>query len=209
MLEIKLNHDAVKMYDSFMLSENQGKRIDSIIAFESIVADNIVEKDYDGESSRAPRVLRTKTGVMSRCMKHVQNEQEMAYLMFVFMGKHELAHKLLAMYTGLSKAMSQNTDEIVQKAKDHFKDELAVDEIKERIEVMLEQTARPLRPLKKLIRQIENSNYDFALFKAMIDEEDGPDSYIADVIEDSIVALKHLKSSGLFKSSEDEDDDED
>ena len=45
--------------------------------------------------------------------------------------------------------------------------------------------------MKRLIRQIDNSNYDYSLFKAMLDEDEG-DSYIPELIEDIMENVKSL-----------------
>ena len=212
-MEIKFNHEGIDLYKSFSLTKEQGDKLDSIIFFESIVADSIIEKDYNGKSEQAPRVLKTKTGVLSRCMEHVKDDQEAAYLLFVFMGKHEMIHRMLAMYSVLNEKMvgdSEEKSEVIRRAYEHFKDRMSMEEVKEKFSEMMAQATRPFKPLKKLLRQVENSNYNFSLFKAMIDDDDNPDGYISEVIADSVHSLKLLKKSGLFSSSSfDDDEDED
>ena len=210
MQKIEMNHDCTQLYESFMLSKEQSNRIDSVIWFESIVADNIIDRDYEGNPRKAPRVLRTKTGILSRCTKYAQDEQELAYMMFIFMGKHEMINKMLGIYSGITRALTDisQLDDVVDRAHDEFKDKMSRDEVKDKLHEMLSKTSRPLKPLKKLIRQVENSNYDFSLFKAMIDEEDNPDAYLVEVIEESAETLNNMKKSGMFGISKDEDDED-
>ena len=208
MIDVKFDHEGRELYKSFMLTESQGKRLDSIIAFESIVADSIINQDYDGDSKAAPRVLKTKTGVASRCLKHAKNEQEAAYMLFVFIGKHDSVSKLLALYESINDMLSGQIENVAMKEKGDFP-HMPEEEIRSRITEVLRDAARPLKPMKKLIRQIENANHDFDLFKAMIDEDDNPEEYIADVIDDSVMALKNLQQSGLFKMRREDEDDED
>lgn len=60
---------------------------------------------------------------------------------------------------------------------------------------MFTKQTRPFKPMKKLIRQIDNSNYDYSLFKAMLDDEDGDkDAYIPEVVEDMIEHVKGMRS---------------
>jgi hypothetical protein len=57
---------------------------------------------------------------------------------------------------------------------------------------MFAKQVRPFKPMKKLIRQIDNSNYDYSLFKAMLDDDENGDAYIPEIIEDIIENVKGM-----------------
>jgi hypothetical protein len=195
MEKITFNHEGVEIHESFNLSKQVGNKLDSIIIFETIVADRILEVQYDGVREDAPREVRTKTGVLARCLNYVSNEQERMYLAYAFVSKHTAALSLLAGYEALNRTMKDSglRDKMIEGAKEHFGDKFTLEKIEEKLEEMISKQGRPFKPMKKLIRQIDNSNYDYSLFKAMLDEEDG-DSYIPEVVEDMIEHIKDMRS---------------
>ena len=70
---------------------------------------------------------------------------------------------------------------------------------------MMDKQARPLKPFKKLIRQVENSNYDFNLFAAMLDEDEAS-TYVMDILESSMDGIKRMKDEGMFRMSSEDDE---
>lgn len=196
-MEITFNHEGVKIHDSFNLTEQQGNKLDSIIIFESIVADRIVEVEYRGIREDAPREVRTKTGVLARCLNYAASDQEKMYLAYAFINKHTAALTLLAGYEALIKTMSDDRlrDKMIEGAKEHFGEQFSIEKLEEKLQDMFTKQTRPFKPMKKLIRQIDNSNYDYSLFKAMLDDEDGDkDAYIPEVVEDMIEHIKEMRS---------------
>jgi hypothetical protein len=198
MEKITFNHDGVQIHESFNLSEKIGNKLDSIIIFETIVADRILEVEYEGVREDAPREIKTKTGVLARCMKYATNDQEIVYLAYAFVNKHNATLSALAGYEAFTKIGDPNGalhQEMIRAAKDHFGDKFSPDQLQEKLEDMIGSKTRPFKPMKKLIRQIDNSNYDYSLFKAMLDEEDGDvDAYIPEVVEDMIEHIKKMRS---------------
>lgn len=198
MEKITFNHDGVQIHESFNLSEQVGNKLDSIIMFESIVADRIVEVEYQGIRNDAPREVRTKTGVLARCLNYVTNEQERMYVAYAFVNKHNAALTLLAGYEALVKTVGDDRlrDKMIEGAKEHFGDKFNIEQLEEKLQDMLSKQTRPFKPMKKLIRQIDNSNYDYSLFKAMLDDEDGDkDAYITELVDDMIEVIKAMRST--------------
>jgi hypothetical protein len=197
MEKITFNHEGSGIHESFNLSEQVGNKLDSIIIFESIVADRIVEVEYQGIREDAPREVKTKTGVLSRCLNYASNEQERMYIAYAFVNKHTAALTLLAGYEALNKTMSDGNvrERMIEGAKEHFGEQFSIEKLEEKLSEMFAKQVRPFKPMKKLIRQIDNSNYDYSLFKAMLDDEDGDkDSYIPEVVEDMIEHIKEMRS---------------
>lgn len=192
-MEITFNHEGVKIHDSFNLTEEQGNKLDSVIMFETIVADRIIEVHYEGDRNAAPREVRTKTGVLSRCFKYAATDQEKFYLAYAFVNKHNMTLAVLAGYEALSTTTegSRLREKLIEGAREHFGDKFSIQELEQKLEDMLGSKARPFKPMKKLIRQIDNSNYDYSLFKAMLDEDEG-DNYIPELIEDIMENVKGL-----------------
>ncbi len=193
-MEITFNHEGVKIHDSFNLTEQQGNRLDSVIMFETIVADRILDVHYEGIREDAPREIKTKTGVLSRCLKYATNDQETMYLAYAFVNKHNATLSALAGYEALSRVGDKNSPlhtALIEGAKEHFGDKFSDEQLQEKLEDMLGSKTRPFKPMRKLIRQIDASNYDYSLFKAMLDEEDG-DAYIPELIEDIIENVKGM-----------------
>lgn len=193
-MNITFNHDGVKIHDSFNLTEQQGNRLDSVIMFETIVADRILDVHYEGVREDAPREIKTKTGVLSRCLKYATNDQETMYLAYAFVNKHNATLSALAGYEALSRVGDKNSPlhtALIEGAKEHFGDKFSDEQLQEKLEDMLGSKTRPFKPMRKLIRQIDASNYDYSLFKAMLDEEDG-DAYIPELIEDIIENVKGM-----------------
>lgn len=122
MEKITFNHEGIGIHESFNLTEQQGNKLDSIIIFESIVADRIVEVEYQGIREDAPREVRTKTGVLARCLNYAANDQEKMYLAYAFINKHTAALTLLAGYEALIKTMSDDRlrEKMIEGAKEHF-----------------------------------------------------------------------------------------
>ena len=192
-MEITFNHDGVQIHESFNLTKEQGNRMDSVIMFETIVADRIIEVHYEGDRNAVPREVRTKTGVLSRCMKYAVTDQEKFYLAYAFVNKHNMTMAVLAGYEALSATThgSKLRDKLIEGAKEHFGDKFSMEELEQKLEDMLDSKARPFKPMKRLIRQVDNSNYDYSLFKAMLDEDEG-DNYIPELIEDIMENVKGL-----------------
>jgi hypothetical protein len=193
-MEITFNHEGVQIHESFNLTKEQGNKIDSVIMFETIVADRIIEVHYEGERKAAPREVRTKTGVLSRCLQYATTDQEKFYLAYAFVNKHNMTMAVLAGYEALSATTegSKLRDKLIEGAKEHFGDKFSQEDLEEKLERMLDSKARPFKPMKKLIRQVDNSNYDYSLFKAMLDEDEG-DNYIPELLEDIMENVKGLE----------------
>lgn len=208
MEKIQFNHDGIEMYESFNLTKEQADRLESVIVFESIVARSIIKQDYNGEERSAPRALRTKTGVLSRSLKHANTEMEKLFLAFLFHTRAEVANTVIAAAQAFEEASQdyQMRTKLVEAAQDHFGDKMSREAIEKHLDNMMEKQARPLKPFRKLVRQVENSNYDFHLFNAMIDEDEAS-SYVMDVLESSMDGIKRMKDEGMFKMSSDEDED--
>lgn len=193
-MEITFNHEGVKIHDSFNLTEQQGNRLDSVIMFETIVADRILDVHYEGVREDAPREIKTKTGVLSRCLKYATNDQETMYLAYAFVNKHNATLSALAGYEAFSRISDKDSalhTALIEGAKEHFGDKFSDEQLQEKLEDMIGSKTRPFKPMRKLIRQIDASNYDYSLFKAMLDEEDG-DAYIPELIEDIIENVKGM-----------------
>lgn len=202
------NHDGIEMYESFNLTKEQADRLESAIVFESIVARSIIKHDYNGEERTAPRALRTKTGVLARSLKYANTEMEKLFLTFLFHTRAELANTVIAASEAFNEASQdyQMRVKLIEAAQNHFGDKMSREAIERHLDNMMEKQARPLKPFRKLVRQVENSNYDFHLFNAMIDEDEAS-SYVMDVLESSMDGIKRLKDEGMFKMSSDEDED--
>ncbi len=202
------NHDGIEMYESFNLTKEQADRLESAIVFESIVARSIIKQDYNGEERIAPRALRTKTGVLARSLKYANTEMEKLFLTFLFHTRAELANTVIAASEAFNEASQdyQMRVKLIEAAQNHFGDKMSREAIERHLDNMMEKQARPLKPFRKLVRQVENSNYDFHLFNAMIDEDEAS-SYVMDVLESSMDGIKRLKDEGMFKMSSDEDED--
>lgn len=197
MENITFNHEGIGIHESFNLTEQQGNKLDSIIMFETIVADRIIEVEYEGIREDAPREVRTKTGVLARCLRYASNDQEKMYLAYAFVNKHNMSLKLVAGYEALVKTMADGElrEKMIEGAKEHFGNQFSLEKLYEKLEEMVSKQARPFKPMKKLIRQIDNSNYDYALFKAMLDDEDGDkDAYIPELVEDMVSLIKSMRS---------------
>jgi hypothetical protein len=194
MEKITFNHEGVHIHDSFNLTKNQGNKLDSVIMFETIVADRILEVQYEGIREDAPREIKTKTGVLARCFKYATSDQEKIYLAYAFASKHHATLSALAGYEALQRVSDKDGElhsQFLEAARDHFGDKFSQEKLEEKLEEMVGAKARPFKPMRKLIRQIDNSNYDYSLFKAMLDEEDG-DAYIPELIDDIIANVKDL-----------------
>lgn len=211
MEKIQFNHDSIEMYESFNLTKEQADRLESVIVFESIVANSILNRDYKDDETLAPRVLRTKTGVLSRSLKHAATEMERLFLTFIFATKAQNANTILSALDAFHNA-STNYElkaKLIKHAEKHFGDKMSKSMIERHLEEMMTKQARPLKQFKKLVRQVENSNYDFSLFKAMIDEEESS-SYVMEIMEDTMQSIERLKDEGMFKmGSRDDENDED
>lgn len=205
---IQFNHDGIEMYESFNLTQEQAHRLETAIIFESIVARSIVQRDYKGEERTAPRVLRTKTGVLSRSLKYASTEMERLFMTFLFATRAEMTNTLVAAVEAFDEASQDYKlrSKLIEAAQNHFGDSMTRDAIEKHLENMMEKQARPLKPFRKLIRQVENSNYDFMLFKAMIDEEESS-RYVLEIVEDSMDGIKRMKDEGMFRMSSEEDED--
>ena len=194
-MKITFNHEGVKIHDSFNLTEEQGEKLDSVIMFETIVADRILEVHYEGDRENAPREIQTKTGVLSRCLKYTNNDQEKMYLAYAFINKHNATRAVLAGYEAMSRVTDKDSalhSSMIETAREHFGDKFSEKELQEKMEEMLSSKTRPFKPMKKLVRQIDNSNYDYTLFKSMLDDEENGDSYIPEVIEDIVENVKGM-----------------
>ena len=188
---IQFNHDGIEMYESFNLTKQQADRLESVIVFESIVARSIIKLDYNGEERSAPRALRTKTGVLSRSLKYANAEMEKLFLAFLFYTRAEIANTVIA----ASEAFDEASRDYQMRSK----------LIELHLNNMMDKQARPLKPFKKLIRQVENSNYDFNLFAAMLDEDEAP-TYVMDILESSMDGIKRMKDEGMFRMSSGDDE---
>jgi len=208
MEKIQFNHDAAGLRESFMLSEERSDRLQSAIVFESIVAHTIVVKDYGDDHDEAPRVLRTKTGVLSRTLQYAMDEKERLFLSFIFINRHEAINNVMSALTALESSVTDGNlrDKLISAGEEAFGRSMSKDELLKHFEDTIRKKTRPLKPLQKLIRQIENSNYDFALFNATIDEDESS-GYAMEVIEESLEAVKQIVKLGLFKNRDDEDED--
>jgi hypothetical protein len=194
-MKITFNHEGVKIHDSFNLTKEQGEKLDSIIMFETIVADRILEVHYEGIREDAPREIKTKTGVLSRCMKYASNDQEAFYLAYAFVNKHNATLTVLAGYEALSRVGDKDSPlhiAMIEGARREFGDKFSDEQLQEKLEDMLGSKTRPFKPMRKLIRQIDSSNYDYTLFKAMLDDDDNADAYIPEIIEDIIENVKGM-----------------
>jgi len=211
MEKITFNHDSIEMYESFSLTKEQADKLESVIVFESIVANCILNRDYKDDESSAPRILRTKTGVLSRSLNYAATEMERLFLTFVFATKAQNANTILSALDAFDNA-STNYElkaKLIEHAEKHFGNKMSKSMIERYLEEMMTKQARPLKQFKKLVRQVENSNYDFSLFKAMIDEEESS-SYIMEIMEDTMQSIERLKDEGMFKTgSRDDENDED
>lgn len=207
MEKILFNHDATGLRESFMLSEERSDKLQSAIVFESIVAHTIVVKDYADEDD-APRVLRTKTGVLSRTLQYAMDEKERLFLSFIFINRHEAINNVMSALTALERSVTDSNlrEKLLNAGEEAFGGKMTSEELLKHFEDTMRKKTRPLKPLQKLVRQVENSNYDFHLFNAMIDEDESS-GYAMEVIEESLEVLKNLSRSGLFKRPENEDED--
>ena len=194
-MKITFNHEGVKIHDSFNLTKEQGNRLDSVIMFETIVADRILDVHYEGIREDAPREIKTKTGVLSRCMKYASNDQEAFYLAYAFVNKHNATLTVLAGYEALSRVGDKDSPlhiAMIEGARREFGDKFSDEQLQEKLEDMLGSKTRPFKPMRKLIRQIDASNYDYSLFKAMLDDDDNADAYIPEIIEDIIENVRGM-----------------
>lgn len=205
---IQFNHDGVEMYESFNLTKEQANRLESVIVFESIVARSIIKHDYNGEERTAPRALRTKTGILARSLKYASTEMERLFLSFLFHTRAEVSNTVIAATEAFDSASQDYKlrSKLIEAAQDHFGDSMSREAIEKHLDNMMEKQARPLKAFRKLIRQVENSNYDFNLFTAMIDEDEAS-TYVMDILEDSMDGIKRLKDDGTFRISSEEDED--
>jgi len=210
MEKIQFNHDGIEMYESFNLTKEQADRLESVIVFESIVARSIIKQDYNDDERSAPRALRTKTGVLSRSLKYASTEMEKLFLAFLFHTRAEIANTVIAATQAFDEASVDYKlrSKLIEAAQNHFGDSMSREAIEIHLNNMMEKQARPLKPFKKLIRQVENSNYDFNLFAAMLDEDE-PSSYVMDILESSMDGIKRMKDEGMFKMGSHDDEDED
>jgi len=208
MEKISFNHDGVEMYESFNLTKEQANRLESVIVFESIVARSIIKHDYNGEERTAPRALRTKTGILARSLKYASTEMERLFLSFLFHTRAEVSNTIIAAVEAFDTASQDYKlrSKLIEAAQDHFGDSMSRQAIEKHLDDMMEKQARPLKGFRKLVRQVENSNYDFNLFTAMIDEEEAS-TYVMDILEDSMDGIKRLKKDGMFKIESEEDED--
>jgi len=206
MEKIQFSHDSSEIYESFNLTKEQASKLESVIVFEAIVARSIISRDYSGDEKSAPRVLRTKTGVLSRSLQHANTEMERLFITFMFTPRADAANTILAALEAFEEASNDYKlkNKLIEAAKDHFGDSMSEEKIERHLEDMMNKQARPLKPFKKLVRQVENSNYDFQLFKATIDDEESS-AYVIEVMEDTMHTLRRLKDEGMFRTSEDED----
>jgi len=209
MEKIEFTHSSGEIHESFNLTKEQAHKMESVIVFESIVARSIIKRDYSGDEDSAPRVLRTKTGVLARSLQHASTEMERLFLTFLFSTRIEAANTVLAAIEAFEEASNDYKlkSKLVDAARRHFGDSMTTEQIEQHLETMMAKQSRPMKPFKKLIRQVENSNYDYQLFKAMLDEEESS-LYIVEIMEDTMHSLKRLKDEGMFKiGSSDEDED--
>jgi hypothetical protein len=206
MEKIQFTHSSGEIHESFNLTKEQAHRLESVIVFESIVARSIISRDYSGDEKSAPRVLRTKTGVLSRSLQHANTEMERLFITLMFTPRADAANTILAALEAFEQASNDYAlrSKLIEAAKDHFGDAMSEEKIERHLEDMMNKQARPLKPFKKLVRQVENANYDFQLFKAVIDDEESS-AYVMETVEDALHTLKRLKDEGLFNSSQDED----
>jgi hypothetical protein len=206
MEKIQFTHDSGEIYESFNLTKEQANKLESVIVFESIVARSILHRDYKDDERSAPRVLRTKTGVLSRSLQHASTEMERLFVTFMFTPRADAANSILTALEAFDQASNDSTlkNKLIEAAKDHFGDSMSQEKIEKHLEDMMTKQSRPLKPFKKLVRQVVNSNYDFQLFKATIDDEESS-GYVMETVEDALHTLKRLKDEGLFSRSEDED----
>ena len=207
MEKIQFNHDASGLSESFMISDERADKLQSAIVFESIVANSIVVKQYDDEDE-APRVLRTKTGVLSRSLQYAMSEQERLFMSFIFINRHEGINQALGALRALEQAAGDEDlrEKLLDVGQDAFGGKMSKEELLKHFEETVRKKTRPLKPLQKLVRQVENSNYDFMLFNATIDDEESS-GYAMEVIEDSLEALKQIAKSGFFKKRDEDDED--
>jgi len=206
MEKIEFTHNSGEIHESFNLTKEQAHKLESVIVFESIVARSIISRDYSGDEKSAPRVLRTKTGVLSRSLQHANTEMERLFITLMFTPRADAANTILAALEAFEQASNDYAlrSKLIEAAKDHFGDAMSEEKIERHLEDMMNKQARPLKPFKKLVRQVENANYDFQLFKAVIDDEESS-AYVMETVEDALHTLKRLKDEGLFNSSQDED----
>ena len=204
---IQFNHDGIEMYESFNLTKEQADRLESVIVFESIVARSIIKLDYNGEERSAPRALRTKTGVLSRSLKYASTEMEKLFLAFLFHTRAEIANTVIAAAEAFDEASRdyEMRSKLIEAAENHFGESMSREAIEVHLNNMMDKQARPLKPFKKLIRQVENSNYDFNLFAAMLDEDEAP-TYVMDILESSMDGIKRMKDEGMFRMSSGDDE---
>ena len=211
MENIQFNHDSIEMYESFSLTKEQANRLESVIVFESIVANSIINRDYKDDESSAPRVLRTKTGVLSRSLKYASTDMEKLFLTIVFATRAQNANTILSALEAFDNA-STNYElkaKLIEHAEKHFGDKMSKSIIEKHLEDTMTKQSRPLKLFKKLVRQVENSNYDFQLFKATIDEEESS-SYAIEIMEDTMQSIERFKDEGMFRmGSSDVENDED
>lgn len=208
MEKISFNHDGIEMYESFNLTKEQANRLESVIVFESIVARSIIKHDYNGEERTAPRALRTKTGILARSLKYASTEMERLFLSFLFHTRAEVSNMVIAAVEAFDEASQDYNlrSKLIEAAQNHFGESMSRQAIEKHLEDMMEKQARPLKAFRKLVRQVENANYDFNLFTAMIDEDEAS-TYVMDILEDSMDGIKRLKKDGMFKIESEEDED--
>lgn len=208
MEKISFNHDGIEMYESFNLTKEQANRLESVIVFESIVARSIIKHDYNGEERTAPRALRTKTGILARSLKYASTEMERLFLSFLFHTRAEVSNIVIAAVEAFDEASQDYNlrSKLIEAAQNHFGESMSRQAIEKHLEDMMEKQARPLKAFRKLVRQVENANYDFNLFTAMIDEDEAS-TYVMDILEDSMDGIKRLKKDGMFKIESEEDED--
>jgi hypothetical protein len=136
------------------------------------------------------------------------DEKERLFLSFIFINRHEAINNVMSALTALERSVTDSNlrEKLLNAGEEAFGGKMTSEELLKHFEDTMRKKTRPLKPLQKLVRQVENSNYDFHLFNAMIDEDESS-GYAMEVIEESLEVLKNLSRSGLFKRPENEDED--
>jgi hypothetical protein len=191
---LTFNHKEQAVEKAFGLeSVESGKEIIGRIIFETIKAHLSIEELVKLEE-KLPANLTTKTGVLEAVLKGVQSESEKAYALYSFTIYHEKVKYIRTEY-----------EKITDKGRmDHFKDKVFndpnvkdliqnlgldgdIDDIlRDKLELFEAVKLKEFKGYLRLQRQVENSGYDFALFKAIIDSDF---EYIVDIIDDTVKEL--------------------
>lgn len=182
-MEYKFKHDSNEMHDAFCLTEDVTQNIICRIIFESTKA-NLLEKDFKDAGEEVPSELMKKTSVLETIIKTVDNKQEEIFAIFSFLIWHEKANYVWQKRVQTYEKLGDNRimDKLKEGALDSFPG-LDLSILEDKIKGFVKEKMAEFKRFDRLTKQIVNSNYDFVLFKAIID---GECDYVIDVVNDTM-----------------------